>query len=79
MALGMMPPNPKPAMKRIASSSLAELAVAVHSVSTAKYKAATIRTGRRPILSDSMLNRNDPSKTPMSAALKTKPICAPGF
>ena len=79
MALGMMPPNPKPAMKRIASSSFAELALAVHSVSTAKYKAATISTGRRPILSESMLNKKDPSNTPVSAALNTKPICAPGI
>ena len=50
--------------------------MAVHNVSTAKYNAATISTGRRPILSDSMLNKKDPNNTPISAALNTSPICA---
>ena len=43
------------------------------SVNAEKYSVAPIRTGRRPILSASMLKSSDPINTPVSVKLATRP------
>ncbi len=55
-AFGMIAPRPRPPMKRIARSCSRDVTRAVSSVSNEKYSVAPSRTGRRPILSASMLN-----------------------
>ena len=45
----------------------------VTSVSAEKYSVAPISTGRRPILSASMLKSSEPMSTPVSVKLATVP------
>ena len=75
-AFGMMPPRPIPAMKRIVRNSTTVCARAVMSVTREKNRVVRISTGRRPILSASMLNTMEPTRIPKSAALNTGPFWA---
>ena len=58
------------------SSSLKELVRAVTNVITEKNTVAQMSTGRRPILSATMLNSKAPSNTPNNPAPNTGPSCA---
>ena len=64
VAFGMMDPKPIPAMNRSQRICSMSCANAVATVMTAKNSVAQTRTGRRPILSASMLNMTAPASTP---------------
>ena len=71
-AFGMMAPNAVPARKRITSICCTFAAWAVKKVRTEKHSVTVISTGRRPILSASMLNSSEPTKIPKSPAPNTR-------
>ena len=73
VAFGMMQPRPRPEMSRSQSSCSTLCAKPVASVRSENQSVAPMITGRRPILSASMLKRSDPMSTPTLAAAKTGP------
>ncbi len=73
VAFGMMQPMPIPAMNRSHSSCCTFCAKAVAIAITEKNSVAPISTGRRPILSATMLNTSEPISTPKLAAANTPP------
>ncbi len=70
----MMQPMPMPAMNRNQRSCSRVCAYAVAIVITEKNTVDHTITGRRPILSATMLNTSEPSSTPKLAAANTGPI-----
>jgi hypothetical protein len=77
-AFGMIPPRPMPPKNRMVRNSAIVLTRDVIKVTTEKNKVAQMRTGLRPTLSATMLNRSDPNRMPTSAALRAGPIWAMG-
>jgi hypothetical protein len=71
MALGMMQPSPSPATKRQATSCSIDCANPVASMQTEKNSVAPISTGRRPILSASVLKVSEPTSMPKRPAPNT--------
>ena len=79
VAFGMMQPMPIPAMNRSQSNCGTSWAYAVAMAMIEKKSVAPMRTGRRPILSATMLKTSDPRSTPKLAAANTPPSCARGI
>ena len=77
VAFGMMQPRPSPEMSRSASNCSMFWANPVAIVSAENQSVAPMITGRRPILSASMLKSSDPISTPTLAAAKTGPSAGP--
>ena len=77
VAFGMMQPRPSPEMSRSHSSCSTFCAKPVAIVRTENQSVAPMITGRRPILSASMLKSSDPMSTPTLAAAKTGPSAGP--
>jgi hypothetical protein len=73
VAFGMMQPMPIPAMNRSQRSCCTFCAKAVAIAIAEKNSVAPMRTGRRPILSATMLKTREPISTPKFAAEKTPP------
>ena len=71
-----MQPRPRLVTKRRIISSRMEPACAVRIMQTAKKKVEAMRTGRRPILSASMLSSSEPMSSPAMPATKTEPNSA---
>ncbi|MBB3261929.1 hypothetical protein F4827_006829 [Paraburkholderia bannensis] len=71
IAFGMMQPRPSPATKRQNTSSPIECAKPVAIMQAEKNSVAPISTGRRPILSATVLNVSEPTSMPNSPAPNT--------
>ena len=73
IALGMMAPIASPVTKRSTKSLLIVEAYAVANMPIARNSIAAISTGRRPILSATMLRPSDPIMMPRRPAPNTGP------